>query len=186
MSTRRISEAAQLKPRPSILRQRGVAALLAACCCQAAVAEEADSPPWWDVTAPGYWRLAVSPFTQHLHHKPEYEYVWAVGIERQRPDKWMYGLSYINNSFGQPCGYLYVGQQYEDIFDVKKLFFQWTAGLLYGYKGPYQHRVPLNVDGFSPGAVISIGWRFDANLSAQLNKVGVSGPVMLQLSYEWR
>jgi hypothetical protein len=68
---------------------------------------------------------------------------------------------------------------------VQPLFFQWTAGLLYGYKGKYQHRVPLNYGGFSPGVVVSLGWRFDANLSAQINKVGGTG-AMLQLSYEWR
>jgi hypothetical protein len=163
------------------------AALAAACLCRAAIALPADGDePWWDVTAPGHWRLAVSPFTQHFRHKPEYEYVWAVGLERQREDKWMYGVTYLDNSFGQPCGYVYAGQQYGNLFDVGELFFQWTAGLLYGYKGEYQHRVPLNYGGFAPIAIVSLGWRFDPNLSAQLNKAGITGPVMLQLSYEWR
>ncbi len=135
--------------------------------------------------APGHWRLVGAPYTRHLHQKPEYRYVWGVGIERQRDDLWLYGATYFSNSFGQDSGYLYIGRQYPNLFDVPPLFFQWTAGLLYGYKGEFRNRVPLNYDGFSPGVVISLGWQFDEHFSAQLNKVGTSG-LMLQLSYNWR
>ena len=138
-----------------------------------------------DFSAPGYWRTLVGPYTQHLNQKPEFEYVWAVAIERQRDDGWLYGASYFSNSFGQSCGYLYLGQQLPHLFDQPKLYFQWTAGLLYGYKPPYENRVPFNYNGFSPGVVVSLGWQFDKQFAAQLNKVGTSG-VMLQLSYAWR
>lgn len=135
-----------------------------------------------DDDMPGRWRLAVGPFTQHLHNKPEYEYVWSVAIERQRDDGWMYGASYFSNSFGQACGYLYVGEQVTQLFAVRELFFQWSAGLIYGYKGEYSNRVPLNTGGFAPGAVFSLGWQFDRSFGMQINKVGTSG-FMLQLSY---
>lgn len=139
----------------------------------------------WELGAPGHWRVAIGPYTRHLNQKPEYEYVWAAAIERQRDDRWLYGASYFSNSFGQGCGYLYLGQQIPNLFDLPSLYFQWTAGLLYGYKPPYQNRVPLNVDGFSPGLVLSLGWQIDEHFAAQLNKVGTSG-MMLQLSYAWR
>ncbi len=92
----------------------------------------------------------------------------------------MYGVSYINNSFGQPTGYVYAGRQCPDVFEVRKLYLQWTAGVLYGYKGEYQHRVPLNYGGFAPAVIGSIGWHVDPQLSAQLDKAGVTGPVMVQ------
>lgn len=139
----------------------------------------------WDFSAPGHWRAVIGPYTRHLHQKPEYEYVWAVALERQRDDLWLYGASYFSNSFGQGCGYLYLGRQYQDLFEVRELYFQWTAGLLYGYKPPYDNRVPLNVDGFSPGLVLSLGWQIDERFAVQLNRVGTSG-MMLQLSYAWR
>jgi hypothetical protein len=158
-----------------------------ACVCLCVLAAPARAETWdlLDFSAPGYWRALVGPYTQHLNEKPEFEYVWAVAIERQRDDGWLYGASYFSNSFGQGCGYLYLGQQIPDLFDQPKLYFQWTAGLLYGYKPPYENRVPFNVNGFSPGVVLSLGWQFDKQFAAQLNKVGTSG-VMLQLSYAWR
>ena len=51
-----------------------------------------------DFGAPGYWRALVGQYTQHLNQKPEFEYVWAVAIERQRDDGWLYGASYFSNS----------------------------------------------------------------------------------------
>lgn len=137
-----------------------------------------------DVGAPGFWRATASPFTQHVHNKPEFQYVWGVGVERQRDDHWLYGLAYISNSFGQDCGYLYLGQQYPDLLEEPKFYFQWSAGVLYGYKGQYQHRVPLNQNGFAPGLVLSLGWQFDESVAMQVNKAGSA--FMLQLSYAWR
>jgi hypothetical protein len=159
-------------------------ALVLHCLLQSGASAAAGIEDLLDFDAPGHWRVAVGPFTQHLHNKPEYEYVWSLAIERQRDDAWLYGASYFSNSFGQPCGYWYLGQQYPDLFEAKKLFFQWTAGLLYGYKGEYSNRVPLNQQGFSPGVVISLGWQFDPRFAVQVNKVGTSG-FMLQLSYNW-
>ena len=149
------------------------------------VAALAEDEELWDLAAPGCWRSTVGPYTVHLHEKPEYRYVWAVGVERQRDDRWLYGVSYFSNSFGQDSGYVYFGRQYPDLFDETHLYFQWTAGVLYGYKGAFKNRVPLNHDGYSPGVVISLGWQFDTNYAVQINKVGTSG-FMLQLSYNWR
>jgi hypothetical protein len=173
-------------------RQPLQAACVSAVCCVAggslsgaAQARAEEEHGLLEVAAPGFWRSTVGPYTVHLHQKAEYRYVWAVGVERQRDDLWLYGLSYFSNSFGQDSGYLYLGRQYPALFDEPKLFFQWTAGVLYGYKGAFANRVPLNTDGFSPGVVISLGWQFDEDYAVQLNKVGTSG-LMLQFSYNWR
>jgi hypothetical protein len=135
--------------------------------------------------APGHWRIVGSPYTLHWNPSPEHEYVWAVAVERQRDDGWLYGASYFNNSFGQDSGYWYVGKRYGELWDRPQLYWQWTAGLLYGYKGAYKDKVPLNYKAFSPGAVVSIGWQFDPQLSAQINAVGTAG-LMLQFSYDFR
>lgn len=136
---------------------------------------------------PDFWRLAVTPYT--LHFKPDddnqREAVYGIGIERQRSDKWLWGGTYFSNSFGQPSGYLYVGQRRSGLLQIEPLFWQWTAGLLYGYKEPFEDKVPLNVNGFSPGAVLSLGWQFTPQFGVQANLLGTAA-VMLQLSIDFR
>ena len=132
-----------------------------------------------------YWRLVGSPYTFHFSSDPDHEPVYAIGLERQRSDKWFWGGTYFSNSFGQPSGYLYVGQRYGNLFDVEPLFAQWSAGLLYGYKEPFEDKVPFNHNGFSPGAVFSLGWQFTKQFSAQANLLGFSA-LMFQLSFDFR
>ena len=100
-----------------------------------------------------YWRLMGSPYTVHFHkdNDGEHEPIYMIGLERQRNDGWLWGGVYFSNSFGQPSAYVYVGEKVINFSRWDKLFFQWTAGVLYGYKEPYEDKVPFNYKGFSPG-----------------------------------
>jgi hypothetical protein len=167
------------------------AGVLASCACawacaaaSAAGTAQALLEEVLDVEGPGHWRFAAAPGMLHFNPNPQHRPVWAVALERQRDDRWLYGGSYFSNSFGQDSGYLYLGRQYPGVFDRPQLFAQWSAGLLYGYKGTYRDKVPLNYKAFSPGAVVSLGWRFDPRSSMQINLVGTAG-LMLQLSHDW-
>lgn len=132
-----------------------------------------------------FWRLVASPYTFHFSRDPDHEPVYAIGLERQRSDKWLWGATYFSNSFGQPSGYVYVGQRYGELFSVDKLFAQWTAGLLYGYKEPFEDKVPFNHNGLSPGAVFSLGWQFTREFSVQANLLGTAA-MMVQFSIDFR
>ena len=133
----------------------------------------------------GHWRLAISPFSQHFRYSAEHRYVWAVGGEWQRSDDWLAGGSYFNNSFGQPSAYLYVGKRWTDLFGQPRLFAQASAGVLYGYRGKFEDKVPLNHNGFAPGALLSMGWQFDKNFAVTGHMLGDAG-LMVQLSYDLR
>jgi hypothetical protein len=117
---------------------------------------------------PGHWRLVVSPFSYHFNPSPEHEYVWAVGAERQSDNGWLYGGSFFSNSFGQPSAYAYVGQRYGGLLDQPPLYFQWSAGLLYGYVGQYKNKVPLNYNGFSPAVNVALAYQFTPTWGGQL------------------
>lgn len=132
-----------------------------------------------------FWRLVFSPYTIHFSRDPDHEAVYAIGLERQYTNRWFWGATYFSNSFGQPSGYLYAGQRYGNLFSVEKLFAQWSAGVLYGYKEPYEDKVPYNYNGFSPGAVLSLGWQFTRQYSMQANLLGTAG-LMLQMSIDFR
>jgi hypothetical protein len=134
----------------------------------------------------GHWRVAVSPWSVHFAPSEEHKPVVALALEWQRDDDWLWGGSYFTNSFGQPSAYVYLGQRIGHLLEVQpQLFAQWSAGMMYGYRGEYQHKVPFNSNGFSPGLLLSLGWAFDERSSAQINLLGSAG-LMLQISYELR
>jgi hypothetical protein len=148
-------------------------------------ASSAAAEPETTRTDADFWRLVVSPYTFHYSQDPDHEAVYAIGLERQRSDKWYYGATYFSNSFGQPSGYVYFGQRYGDLFSVEPLFVQWSVGVLYGYKYPYEDKVPFNSNGWSPGAVLSVGWQFTREFSSQLNFLGTAA-LQIQLSIDFR
>ena len=134
---------------------------------------------------PGHWRMAAAPYSLHFRFSAEHKRVWAIGLERQRDDDWLAGASFFSNSFGQPSAYLYVGKRFPALFGEPRLFGQASAGMLYGYRGQYQNKVPLNYKGFSPGALIGLGWQFDSRWAATAHLLG-DAAIMFQLSYDWR
>ena len=130
-------------------------------------------------------RLMASPYTFHFSRDSDHRNVYMIGLERQRADGFIVGATPFRNSFGQPSAYVYVGQRFDHLAGVEPLFAEVSGGLLWGYKSPYNHKVPLNYSGFSPGIVPSVGWQFTPLLSAQVNFLGTSA-VMFQVSADFR
>ena len=149
---------------------------------QSAAASETASTPSGSADI---WRVMVSPYTLHYHYSEDHRAVYMLGLERQRADGYLAGASWFRNSFGQPSAYVYLGKRFNNFTPYEPLFAQLTGGILYGYKPPFEHKVPLNYKGFSPGAVASVGWQFTPTLSAQLNFLGNSA-LMFQLSADFR
>ncbi|MBX3643733.1 MAG: hypothetical protein KF720_11775 [Rubrivivax sp.] len=152
-----------------------------------AQAQEPDKTPKAAATDGDYWRLMGSPYTVHYHKDTDNEHqpVYMIGLERQRSDGWVWGGTYFSNSFGQPSGYVYVGEKVMGFSRWDKLFFQWTAGILYGYKEPYEDKVPFNHNGFSPGVTASLGWQFTREFSMQAIALGAAG-LMFQAAWDFR
>lgn len=138
-------------------------------------------------TAPSgdIWRAMGSAYTFHFSRNPNHRHVYMLGLEKQDAEKIIVGGTAFTNSFGQPSVYLYVGQRFDKLTSHDPLFVQVTAGLLYGYKPPYDKKVPFNYKGFSPGAVLSVGWQFTPMYSAQVNFLGNSA-LMFQVSADFR
>lgn len=126
--------------------------------------------------APLRWNLTLSPFTQHYHPKPEHKYVWLAGIERVDTDHSLMGVAFFSNSFGQESVYIYPwGQTYPHLWGYEKLTGKWSAGLIYGYTGKYEDKVPFNHNGYSPGFVPALSWALGSGYEAQVSFPGGSG-----------
>ena len=145
----------------------------------------ARADPSDDILGPGQWRLVVSPYSHHFRYSAEHRYVWALGVERQRDDDWLAGASYFRNSFGQPSAYAYVGKRFPALWGEPRLFAQASAGMLYGYRGKYKDKVPLNYNGFSPGALVGMGWQFNKQMAVTAHLLG-DAALMIQLSFDLR
>jgi hypothetical protein len=158
------------------------AAVLALGMPSGAAAQAAPDGSW---LGQGHVRLVASPFTHHWRPSEEHRRVWALGAEWQRSDGWLAGGSYFSNSFGQPSAYLYVGKRWEGLFGRPQLFGQVSGGLMYGYRGKYEDKVPFNNNGFSPGALVSMGWQFNRNASLTAHLLGDAG-VMFQFGWDLR
>lgn len=130
------------------------------------------------------WRVMGSAYTFHFSRNPNHRHVYMLGLEKQDAEKIIVGGTAFTNSFGQPSAYVYVGQRFDKLTRHDPLFVQVTAGLLYGYKPPYEKKVPFNYKGFSPGAVLSVGWQFTPMYSAQVNFLGNSA-LMFQVSADF-
>lgn len=135
-------------------------------------------------TSGDIWRVMGSAYTFHFSRNPNHRHVYMLGLERQDADKIIVGGTFFTNSFGQPSTYLYAGKRFDKLTRYDPLFVQVTGGLLYGYKPPYDRKVPFNYKGFSPGAVVSVGWQFTPIYSAQVNFLGNSA-LMFQLSADF-
>lgn len=168
-----------------------VLALLALPC----LALHAQTPPPTATSASeNSWLVQVSPYTHHYHSSPDHKPVYLIGVERYNArynansaflgaDNSLWGLSYFSNSFGQPSGYAYYGGVYNRLLALDKLYFKWTAGVLYGYRPPYENKVPYNHNGWSPGIVFGLGYKLTPQFSAQLNALGNAG-AMITFTYQ--
>ncbi len=134
----------------------------------------------------GDLRWQFSPLTYHYSQDPEHKPVVMVGLERERADHSIDGAAFFTNSFGQPTVYWYpFGQSYPAVGGIERLSFKWTAGLLYGYRAPYESKVPLNFRGLSPAFIPAFEYQLGDDWHAQVNILGTAG-LMFQASKSFR
>lgn len=135
-------------------------------------------------TAPTHrGEFTFSPYTHHWSRNPEHQHVVLVALDEALPGDRFCGISFFSNSFGQPTVYVYGGQKFNGVLGIPALFVKLTAGILYGYVAPYEDKVPLNHNGFSPAIIPAIGYQLNARDSVQIKILGNAG---LMFSYGHR
>ena len=145
-----------------------------------------DAAPENSVNAP-YWEIQVAPFALHWSNDSEHKHVYLLGIERNKPaapswvaaDETLWGVSAFRNSFGQPSVFAYLGYRWDHLFGHSALSFKLTGGILYGYKKPYENKVPLNYHGFSPGIIPIVGYRLRQKDTVQIGVLGTAGLIFM-------
>jgi hypothetical protein len=165
----------------------GISCILASMSTAASAQELKLSPA---LSEAGQWTVMAGPYTLHYSdiNRPadstdeKHSYVWLVGAEKMLDERYFAGAAFFSNSFGQPTQYFYAGAKFRPIDDAPKFFAKLSAGVIHGYKPPYDKKIPINTSsGWGLGVIPSIGWDFNDKFAAQLNVLGAAG-LMLQLN----
>lgn len=148
------------------------ASLLIALSSSAACAQESEAQ---DFSGKPYWEALIGPFAIHWSNSSDHKHVYLLGIERAQADGFIWGLSAFSNSFGQPSAYAYYGYRWDNLFGNPKVYAKLSAGIIYGYKGQYEDKVPFNHDGFGLGIIPAIGYRLTSKDALQVGMLGAAG-----------
>lgn len=127
--------------------------------------------------------IQAAPTVIHTHQSDDHvKYSWLVGVEWQHSSRWLAGFSYFNNSFGQKSQYYYGGYSWRLSEGNPNWYLKLTGGLLYGYKEPHEDDVPYNHNGYSPGIIPAVGYKWN-RFNVQLNVLGTAG-LMVTVGYD--
>jgi hypothetical protein len=121
------------------------------------------------------WEVTLSPYAYHWNYNPEHKHVMLGAIDSHLSGGRFCGLAFFSNSFGQSSAYAYAGQRWDNVFGNPNLFAKVSAGLIYGYRGLYQDKIPLNHYGIAPAVIPSLGYTFSPEDSAQVFILGNAG-----------
>ncbi len=134
--------------------------------------------PGWDDPLPAgepRYEVFASPYTHHWSFSEDHEQVYLLSLSRRLPNDRMCGLALFSNSFGQPSAYAYVAKSIPHLFTRwPELYVTVSAGILYGYVGQYKDKVPLNVGGFSPAIIPSVGYRLNDRIAIEVQFLGTA------------
>jgi hypothetical protein len=114
--------------------------------------------------APEPWRtdrffFETSLYTKHFSSNPNHDnHQQLILGEWNITENWLVGGSFFNNSFGQPSEFFYGGYRFRPFEQAQQLYFKVAAGVIHGYKPPYQNKIPFNSSGYAPGIVPSVGY----------------------------
>ncbi|WP_185267347.1 sn-glycerol-3-phosphate transporter [Halopseudomonas xiamenensis] len=102
------------------------------------------------------WYVQGSVWTTHFDPQPDHNNNQdLIGLERHRDDSYLWGAATFQHSFGERSWYGYTGKRFE--FAGTPFNAKLTAGLLYGYRGEYRDKIPLNRFGVAPAVIPSVG-----------------------------
>ena len=138
-------------------------------------AQEPPAESTQSVVKEGSWELVIGPFALHWSNEDKHSNVVLLGIEREQADGYIWGLSVFRNSFAQPSAYAYYGYRWNELFGVPALYFKLSGGIIYGYKGEYEDKVPFNHNGFGLGIIPAVGYRLTPKDAVQVGALGTAG-----------
>ena len=124
----------------------------------------------------GFWYAQTSVYTKHYSADPAHNNNQELfGLERNEASGWVFGAVTFRNSFSQRSYYAYAGKRYESA--NYPVYIKLTGGLLKGYRGKYQGKLPLNRFGVAPVIIPSLGAHYGP-VAAELVLLGANAAMI--------
>ena len=124
----------------------------------------------WD--APEPWRtdrFYVQTSVATVHFSPDEDHVNNTKLiygEWRLKERWLegqvlVGASFFDNSFGQASQFVFGGLLWRPIEKAQEFYIKVAAGIIHGYSGEFQNKIPMNSSGFAPGIVPAVGYCYN-------------------------
>lgn len=118
--------------------------------------------------------LEVGPYVAHrIDNTGHNQWPRLVGVEYESGSHWLAGATAFRNSYYQNAAYAYAGRRWFLDSINENLYVKVSAGLVYGYKDPYEDRLPVNHNGYGLGIVPVLGYQF-GRANAQIVFLGTA------------
>jgi hypothetical protein len=109
------------------------------------------------------WYFQTAVWTWHFHPDDDHKQSVLLDTEYRFDRRWLEGqpiagLALFTNSFGQFSQFLYAGLQWRPIPQHQPFYVKVAAGVLHGYRGEHQDKIPFNSTGFAPIILPSVGY----------------------------
>ena len=128
------------------------------------------------VPAKPYWYVQTSVYTKHFKPKSSHNNNQElIGLERHTKNSYLIGGATFLHSYNKRTYYGYVGKRYD--FAGTPFYGKITGGLLYGYKGKYRDKIPLNRFEIAPAIVPSLGVKY-RRLGAEIVLLGTAATMI--------
>jgi hypothetical protein len=112
------------------------------------------------------------PYVYHrIDNSDHNQWPRLVGVEYETGSRWLGGAAAFRNSYYQNSAYVYAGKRWFVPTVNENLYVKLSAGLVYGYKKPYEDKLPVNHNGYGLGIVPALGYQF-GRANVQLEFVG--------------
>ncbi|WP_300730856.1 sn-glycerol-3-phosphate transporter [Pseudomonas sp.] len=123
-----------------------------------------------------FWFVQTSVYTRHFSPDPEHNnHQDLIGLEYNDASKWLVGGATFRNSFRQRSYYAYAGKRFDS--DTYPVYLKLTGGLIEGYHGKYQDKIPLNRFGVAPVIIPSVGVHYGP-VAAELVLLGFNAAMV--------
>jgi len=125
----------------------------------------------------------TSLYTAHFHpddeHNNSQKLVYA---EWRLPQRWLEGQvlvggSYFENSYYQSSQFVFAGLLWRPAESMQELYLKLAAGVVHGYKGQYQDKIPFNGSGYAPAIVPAVGYCYQ-RVCSELVLFGTAGAML--------